>query len=85
MRVILIGAVSSSAATLNKLINHNFDVSAVFGHEPKKPQSVSGLVNMRKVCEENDIDYFPFKKINDQVHIERMRKIKPEVLFAVGF
>ncbi|MCD4768757.1 MAG: formyl transferase, partial [Bacteroidales bacterium] len=52
---------------------------------PINHQSVSGFVNNSQACVANAIDYFPFKQTNVQVHIVRMRKIKPEVLFAVGF
>jgi len=84
MKVILIGSVSSSLYTLNKLIEYQFDILAVFGYEPQDESRVSGLVNMRDLCEKNNIKYYPFKRINDKNNIEIIKALSPTIIFAVG-
>lgn len=41
-KVLVIGAVSSTATTLEKLLEHQFDVVGVIGQEPENKEIVSG-------------------------------------------
>jgi len=85
MKVVLIGAVSSSSQILKKLIEYKFDIIAVFGHEPDNPQSTSGHTNMRETSKKNHISYYPFKKINNKENIDILNSFDIDLIFAVGF
>lgn len=83
--ILVIGAVQTTAVTLEKLIQHQFKVVGVMGHEPLNIERVSGWVNLKAKAIDNDVDYFGFKKINDNEAVEWASKKKPDIIFAVGF
>lgn len=84
IKVALAGSVTSSVVTLEKLIQHKFEIVAVFGYEPEKTKSVSGYRNMKSICEENNILYIPFTKINKEEHVKLLQQLQPDVFFVVG-
>ncbi|WP_321307539.1 methionyl-tRNA formyltransferase [Marinifilum fragile] len=85
MRVAVIGAVSSTLITLKKLHQYGFDIHVVFGQKPDNPSKVSGLVDMESFCNDNNIRYIPFKRINDLENITLLKKLELDVIFALGF
>lgn len=85
MKVGVIGAVGTTKLTLLKLIEHDFEVIGVLGHEPKNRLRVSGIQDLKSVAAEYDIDYHGYQKINDPELIDWMKQRKPEIIFAVGF
>jgi methionyl-tRNA formyltransferase len=84
MRVVLIGSVGSSLNTLLKLIEYKFNIDAVFGYEPSNKNNVSGYTNLKNICNQHGIKYFPFVKINDTNNIDIIKSISPDIVFAVG-
>ena len=84
-RVLVIGAVNTTRHTLVQLIDHEFDIVGVLGHEPKYPSKISGWADLKEVSKGNDLNYKGFKKINDADNIEWAKKKKPDIIFAVGF
>lgn len=83
MKIGIVGAVNSTMVTLKSLIKHQFDITLVMGFEPIKAENVSGLTNMRSICEDYNLNYVPFVKIND--HAELIEQAELDVLFVVGF
>lgn len=82
MRVILIGSVNSSRATLSKLVQYNIDVVAVFGVEASNTDRISGYIPLRKQAEDSGVPFFGFTKINDQA--EQIIALKADLIFVVG-
>ena len=82
MRVGLIGGVSSSFVTLKKLIEHGFNVSAVFGYKPSEGMVVSMYCDFEKYALDNGLKFYAFTKIND--HSSQVREAKLDVIFVVG-
>ncbi|MCF2857401.1 hypothetical protein L1286_07965 [Pseudoalteromonas sp. SMS1] len=82
MRVALIGGVSSSLVTLEKLVQHELEISHVFGFSPDNTELVSGYQNLAPICESKSIAFTPFKKIND--HISDIEALEVDFLFVVG-
>jgi methionyl-tRNA formyltransferase len=84
IRVALAGSVSSTFVTLEKLLEHKLEVACVFGYEPENTERVSGYACMRPLCEENNILYTPFNKINSSGHADLLKELQPDVFFVVG-
>lgn len=82
MKVGLIGGVNSSFITLKKLVEHKINITDVFGYEPSEGMIVSGYNNFNNFCNENNIKYHPFTRINDQTKF--IQKLKLDALFVVG-
>lgn len=82
MRVGLIGGVKSSAITLQKLCEHNVDVVGVFGYQPKNTALVSGYYNLETLCQDHNMNFTPFTKINE--HIEQIQDLELDFLLVVG-
>lgn len=85
MKVLVIGAVGTTAITIEKLHLHGFDVVGVLGHEPINENRVAGLNNLRQLCQTLSIDYQGFQKINDIEYLGWAKVKLPEIIFAVGF
>lgn len=85
MKVIVIGAVGTTAITIEMLNKHNFNIVGVLGHEPINKKRVSGLNDLKSLCAKLDLKYDGFRKINDKKHINWAKNKKPEIIFAVGF
>lgn len=84
-KVLLIGAVASTAATLEMLAQHEFDVVGVLGHEPEDRGSVSGWRDLRALASRLGLDYKSFRRINDPQNLDWARAKQPDLVFAVGF
>ena len=84
IKIVLAGSVSSSFKTLQKLIEHTCNVVGFFGYEPINTQSVSGYINMKDFCKENEIPYFPFKKIADADIQLTLESLSPDLFFVIG-
>lgn len=84
MRIVIIGAVSSTLTTLKQLIHHNMDVVGVLGYEPKSTQNVSGYSLLKPTAESNKIAYRSFVKINDLETIKQLEEWQPDIIFVVG-
>jgi len=81
-RIVLVGAVDSTAQTLSKLVEHQANVVGVFGYESENTDHVSGYVELAGIAASNSYSYFPFKKINSEA--DRIRSLKPDYIFVVG-
>lgn len=84
MKVGIIGAVSSTYYTLEKLIEHGLDVMGVWGYEPESVKNVSDYCSLRELSAKNKLKYYPFVKVNDNVVKEQIKDSHLDVLFIVG-
>jgi methionyl-tRNA formyltransferase len=82
MKVGLIGGVSSTIATLKKLLSFDFNIACVFGYKPSKNMLVSGYVDMEEFCTLHSISFYPFTSINNEA--EKIQNMDIDVLFVVG-
>lgn len=85
MKVGVIGAVGTTALTINKLVQHGVEVAAVLGHEPAVKGKVAGLNNLRRLCLELKIDFKGYTIINSPNLLNWFRSLELDFIFAVGF
>lgn len=85
MKVLIIGAVKTTASTIEKLLQHKFEVSGVIGHEPIHQEKVSGWVDLKKLSDKYNLPYLGFQKINDPSILDWAKLKNPDIIFAVGF
>jgi methionyl-tRNA formyltransferase len=85
MKVLVIGAVGTTALTIEMLNKHGFDIVGVLGHEPINKNRVSGLNDLDSLCLSLRIEYQGYQNINNTDHIAWAQAKKPDVIFAVGF
>jgi methionyl-tRNA formyltransferase len=84
-KVIVIGAVKGTGITINSLVKHGFEISAIFGHQPKEKEKISGLFDLEELALQNQIAFYGFQNINSPKLIEIAQNLKPDIIFAVGF
>lgn len=84
-KVLVIGAVNSTAQIIKKLIEHDLEIVGVLGHEPKNKDKVSGWADLHMLSSSNNISYKGFTKINDEENFAWATERKPDIIFAVGF
>ncbi len=83
-RIALAGAVESTKTILESLVRNNVDVACVLGLSEKKSQNVSGYTRLDAIAKAAGIPYWDFDNINDPETVSNVRKIEPDLLFAVG-
>ena len=83
-RIVLIGSVSSTLATLQKLVEHELNLVSVFGFEPENPEKISSFVNLKDHLGNTGIPYHPFVNINDKECVKTLQEIQPDIIFVVG-
>lgn len=84
-KVLVIGAVSSTAQIIKKLVEHGLTVVGVLGHVPKNTEKVSGWSDLAALSSSLKIEYKSFTKINDEENLLWAQVRKPDIIFAVGF
>ncbi|WET00132.1 formyltransferase family protein [Chryseobacterium arthrosphaerae] len=84
-RILVIGAVNSTAKIIQKLIENGLEVVGVLGHEPKDKEKISGWADLAFLSSDLKIDYRGFTKINDAENLKWASEKKVDVIFAVGF
>lgn len=84
-KIVVIGAVNTTKHTLKNLVENDFDVVGVLGHEPSLKQKVSGWVDLEDLSSQYGLNYKGFKTINDSENIQWAKEKKPDIIFAVGF
>ena len=83
--ILVIGAVQSTAVTIEKLVENQFNIVGVLGHEPKNQARVSGWADLKSIAEKHNINYRGFKRINNESHVDWATEKKPDIIFAIGF
>jgi len=83
-RIVLIGSVNSSRATLEKLIEHQMNIVGVFGLALESTKNVSGYVDLKTIAKQNDLNFSYFNRINDEDVIDQIEQLKPDLLFVIG-
>lgn len=83
--ILVIGAVQTTALTIEKLVQHKFNIVGVLGYEPTSIERVSGWVDLKALSKKYHLNYLGFKKINNQEYIDWAKDKKPDIIFAVGF
>jgi methionyl-tRNA formyltransferase len=84
-RILVIGAVNSTAQIIKKLVEHSFTVIGVLGHVPKNTNKVSGWSDLAGLSSSLRIEYKSFTKVNDEENLLWAQERKPDIIFAVGF
>ena len=84
MRIGFIGSVNSSYLTLQKLIEHKFEIVGVWGYEPVSVENVSGYSDLGVLARANKLDYNAFDKINNDRTKQQIKDAALDVLFIVG-
>ncbi|UZT99690.1 formyltransferase family protein [Chryseobacterium fluminis] len=84
-KILVIGAVSSTAQIIKKLVEHNLEITGILGYEPRHTEKVSGWEDLSSISLLYNINYKGFVKINDPENISWAIDRKPDIIFAVGF
>ena len=83
--VLVIGAVQTTAITIEKLIEHGFKIVGVLGHEPDNIENISGWANLKEISKIRHLNYLGYKNINNKECVDWAAEKKPDIIFAVGF
>lgn len=82
MKVALIGGVNSSFLCLRKLKQYDLDILKVYGYKPKNAVNVSSYKDLKPFCDEQEIKFKYFEKIND--FSKEIQNLNLDILFVVG-
>lgn len=82
MRVAIIGGVTSTQLTLQKLVEHGMTPVRVYGYEPLDTSNVSGYVVLREYAQLRNLPYEGFRKV-DEVEKDIVSQ-DYDIIFVVG-
>ena len=87
MRIVFMGTPDFAAASLQKLIDEEYDIAAVFT-QPDKPRNRGMSLSFSPVKElalQNGLDVYQPTKLRDGSFTELLRSLKPDVLVVVAY
>lgn len=87
MRIVFMGTPDFAAASLKKLIDKKYDISAVFT-QPDKPRDRGMKLSYSPVKElalENNIPVYQPTKLSDGTATELIKSLKPDILVVVAY
>jgi methionyl-tRNA formyltransferase len=87
MRIVVIGAVESTARIIEGLLRNHASLVGVMGLDTSVSKNVSGYAGQKliKLSKKNSIPFESFAQINNKKSISKLRSWEPDVIFAVGF
>jgi methionyl-tRNA formyltransferase len=83
-KIVLAGSVNSSRKTLEKLIEHEMNITGVLGLSPSVSKNVSGYVDLEKLASKNKLKFSHFNNINDNDTEGFVKECEPDYLFVTG-
>jgi len=81
----LISAARTGYRCLEDLIKQKANIVGVFTLEDKLTENVSGFVPFDEITALNKISLFKIAKISDTENVQRLRELKPNIIFVIGF
>ena len=85
VRIVVIGAVSSTKKIIEVLFRNKMNVVGIFGLDPMVSKNVSGFVDLKVIAENERVSFQYFKQINADSIISALNVLAPEIIFGVGF
>ena len=85
MKIVFIGGVKFSYAILEKILNENFSVEAVFSYDESKFFYYSDYTSFDKITNEHKIKHIKVININDEENIQIINEIQPDIIFVMGW
>ena len=85
MKIVFIGGVKFSYAILEKILNENFSVEAVFSYHESKNFFYSDYESFDKITDEHKIKHIKVMNINDEENIKIINEIQPDIIFVMGW
>ena len=83
MRILFIGAVQFSKITIEKLLNEKLNIVGICGLKSSKFNT--DHFDLSKIAKEYNIPFKHCPNINDEVSINWIKKLKPEIIFCFGW
>ena len=85
MRIVLIGAVESTAVTLKSMVDAGHAPIAVVSLEPTLAHRHSDFVDMKSLADAIEVPFLSVRSANAPEAVERIAALKPDWLVVVGW
>lgn len=85
MKIIFIGCVEIGFKCLKQVLKDSWDVSAIFTLAKKYSKNTSGFVDFSALARKHGIGLYRVKNINDEININRIKKIDPDLIIICGW
>jgi methionyl-tRNA formyltransferase len=85
MQTVLVGAVESTAATLEALVRHGVPPAAVFTLPLSLAHRHSDFVDLRPTAAQSGVPIVEVRNVNDPESMDRLRGLQPRYVFVVGW
>lgn len=83
-KIVIAGSVNSSRVSLEKMIQHEMNITGVLGLSPSKSKGVSGYNDLGKIADQYNLRFKYFDNINSEDSIDFIKESDPDLLFVVG-
>ena len=85
MKIVFIGAVEIGHKILETIYNVNYSVDTVYTLPYSMEESTSGFIDFAPLAKQNNSSLVRTKNINDELHIDEIKKIKPDLIIVCGW
>jgi len=84
MRIVFIGTVDFSFSCLQSMLERKAQVVGVFTQPREQARSNADWADLSPLCQMYRVPVFHFRKISDPETVEKIRDLKPEIIFVLG-
>lgn len=84
MRIVFIGTVDFSLSCLQSMLERKAQVVGVFTQSREQARSNADWADLSPLCRMYQVPVFHFRKISDPETIEKIRDLRPEIIFVLG-
>ena len=85
MRIVFIGCVEIGFKCLKQILKEGWNVAAVFTLAKKYSKKTSGFVDFSSITRKHRIALYKVRNINKQKHVDRIKKIAPDLIIISGW
>lgn len=85
MRIVFISGVKFGHELLTTILEHGWNISAVFSYHDSKASSYSDFISFDDLTNKYNIKHVKVQNINDEENIKLLKHIKPDVILVMGW
>lgn len=85
MKIVYVSGVRFGLELLQHILDNKISISAIFSYNERKSKNYSDAVSFDKIAKKHHIKHIRVNNINDKTNIQILQKLKPDLIFVMGW